>query len=140
MFADAPNATVYYRPGTTGWSSTFDGLHTALWIQFNRNVNNGAVEIETYSDSVNNVTIPRTINGLPVTGIGLQAFRVSSITGITIPDSVTYVTGGGAFDSCGQLSSVRASRRLSRGLWSASFFAWRRRFALILSLVPRAIR
>jgi hypothetical protein len=75
------------------------------------------VSIETYSDSVNDVTIPRTINGLPVTSIGLQAFRFSSITSITFPDSVTYVTDGGAFDSCGQLSSVTLPNSLTSISW-----------------------
>jgi hypothetical protein len=27
------NVTVYYLPGTTGWSSTFGGRPTALWKQ-----------------------------------------------------------------------------------------------------------
>src|SRR5207244_3606052 len=90
VFAEATNATVYYRPATTGWGSTFGGLPTALWIKFNRWVHDGVVEIEAYSDSVNDVIIPRTIRGLPVTGIGLQAFRFSSITSITMPNSLTF--------------------------------------------------
>jgi hypothetical protein len=31
-FRGASNATVYYRAGTTGWSSTFGGRPTALWV------------------------------------------------------------------------------------------------------------
>lgn len=31
-FRGANNATVYYRAGTTGWSSTFAGRPTALWV------------------------------------------------------------------------------------------------------------
>jgi hypothetical protein len=32
VFLGCPgNATVYYLPGTTGWTNTFDGLPTKLW-------------------------------------------------------------------------------------------------------------
>jgi hypothetical protein len=31
VFSDDSNATVYYLPGTTGWTSTFGGLRTAPW-------------------------------------------------------------------------------------------------------------
>jgi hypothetical protein len=31
VFQGDNNVTVYYLPGTTGWSSTFDGVPTALW-------------------------------------------------------------------------------------------------------------
>jgi hypothetical protein len=116
VFAAAPSATVYYRPGTIGWSSTFDGLPTALWIKFNRWVHDGVIEIGVYSDSVSDVVIPRTIRGLPVTGIGLQVFRWSGITSITMPDSVTYISTG-VFDDCEQLSSVTLSHSLTSFGW-----------------------
>jgi hypothetical protein len=32
VFDSDTNATVYYLPGTTGWSNTFAGLPTALWV------------------------------------------------------------------------------------------------------------
>jgi hypothetical protein len=79
------------------------------------------VEIGTYSDSVTDVVIPSTIRGLPVTGIGLDVFRGSSITSVWIPDSVTYITTG-AFDSCGLLSSVRLSGNISViGWWQFTY-------------------
>jgi hypothetical protein len=31
VFAGAENATVYYLPGTSGWSASFNGLPTAFW-------------------------------------------------------------------------------------------------------------
>jgi hypothetical protein len=31
VFLDDNNATVYYLPGTTGWSNTFAGLPAMLW-------------------------------------------------------------------------------------------------------------
>ncbi len=33
LFASATNVTVYYRAGTTGWSDTFAGRPTALWVE-----------------------------------------------------------------------------------------------------------
>jgi hypothetical protein len=121
VFGASPKATVYYRPGTSGWSSTFNGLPTALWIKFDPCVHDGVVEIGPYTDSVSDVIIPRTIHGLPVTGIGLDAFRWSSITSVSIPDSVTYITTG-AFDACGQLSSVRLSHSISViGWWQFTY-------------------
>ena len=52
------------------------------------------------------VTIPDTINGLPVTSIGDEAFYgCTSLTSVTIPDSVTSI-GDWAFDGCTSLTSV----------------------------------
>jgi hypothetical protein len=116
VFATSLNATVYYRPGATGWSSTFGGLPTTLWIKFDRWVHDGMVEIGVYSDFVSDVIIPRSLRGLPVTGIGLQAFRWSSITSVTIPEGVTYI-GNGAFDACGQLTSVTLPKSITYVPW-----------------------
>ena len=33
LFYKTTNVTVYYRAGTTGWSNTFAGIPTALWIE-----------------------------------------------------------------------------------------------------------
>jgi hypothetical protein len=51
------------------------------------------------------VTIPGTINGLPVTSIGDGAFYCTSLTSVTIPNSVTSI-GNYAFDYCTSLTSV----------------------------------
>jgi hypothetical protein len=32
LFYDVPDVTVYYLPGTSGWSTTFDGAGTAPWF------------------------------------------------------------------------------------------------------------
>ena len=53
-----------------GSGSTFDGLPTALWIQFTYTTNNGAINITGYLGTYEDVSIPSTINGLPVTSIG----------------------------------------------------------------------
>ena len=52
------------------------------------------------------MTIPDTINGLPVTSIGGWAFSYcTSLTNVTIPDSVTSI-GNDAFAGCTSLTSV----------------------------------
>lgn len=52
------------------------------------------------------VTIPETVNGINVTNIGSNAFRYcSSVTTVTIPDSVTSI-GEYAFCECTSLISV----------------------------------
>jgi len=51
------------------------------------------------------VFIPATYNNLPVTTIAEDAFSMTQITAVTIPDSVKTI-GGGAFDTCTNLTNV----------------------------------
>jgi hypothetical protein len=58
--------------------------------QFTFTTNNGAITITGYNAAAGlNVVIPATTNGYPVTGIKADAFLESSITTVTIPNSVT---------------------------------------------------
>jgi hypothetical protein len=98
-------ATVYYLTSTTGWASTFGGLPTAEW-NYLLTVNNGMNTIAEYLGSGGAVTIPGTINGLPVTSIGAAAFSsCTNITSVTIPNTVTNL-GQAAFYDCPSLMSV----------------------------------
>jgi hypothetical protein len=75
-------------------------------LTFKLNQNGTGFTLTASDNSGGERIIPETIFGIPVTGIGRDAFRDrSSITGITIPNSVTSI-GGQAFDGCTSLTSV----------------------------------
>jgi hypothetical protein len=84
---------------TTLSSITIDGQ------VFTYTVTNGTVTIFSYNGPGGAVTIPDTINGLPVTTIGPAAFDASAVTNITIPNSVTTI-GYNAFNGCYSLAGV----------------------------------
>ena len=108
-------ATVYYlpTPGTPGWGTTFGGLPTALWEPFTcvTNSDNATVTITGYTGPGGTVTIPDTLNGLPVTCIGTNAFTSNAfysslqITNVLIPNTVTNL-GDAAFQMCSNLAGV----------------------------------
>ena len=69
-------------------------------------ITNGAITITGYIGSGGAVVIPATIDGLPVTGIGDEAFDgYADLTSVTIPNSVTSI-GTNAFYDCYNLTSV----------------------------------
>lgn len=71
-------------------------------------LDDGTVEISKYNGLESSVTIPGTIDGKTVTGIGVGAFSYdydNSITSVTIPDSVTSIKDS-AFESCTALTNV----------------------------------
>ena len=109
VFASDANATVYYSAGTTGWASTFAGLPTGLWdpqVPCVYKASNGAITITKYIGSKGEVGIPPTMVGLPVTGIGTNAFSGgTSLTSVTIGNSVTSI-GSYAFSGCTNLTEI----------------------------------
>ena len=74
--------------------------------QFDYTTNNGTLTVTGYTGPGGAVAIPDTINGLPVTTIGGYVFyNRTSLTSVTIPNSVTSI-GLGAFLDCTSLTSV----------------------------------
>lgn len=69
-------------------------------------IENGSVTITGCKETATNIVIPEKIENCPVTSIGEGAFsECSSLTSITIPDSVTHI-GYHAFENCSSLISV----------------------------------
>jgi len=68
--------------------------------------NNGTITITGYTGPGGSVEIPSTINGLPVTSIGLYAFfNQTNPNSVTIPNTVTSLNEW-AFFSCSSLTSI----------------------------------
>ena len=62
--------------------------------------------ITGYSSPGGAVTIPSMLYGLPVTGIGYEAFfEVGALTSVTIPSSITNIAGD-PFDDCIYLTTI----------------------------------
>ena len=84
--------------------ATFTITVTAPSRDFTFDATTGTIKKYNGNDAV--VNIPSEINGTPVTTIGNAAFRDSSVTSVTIPDSVTEI-GANAFAGCTNLTSVK---------------------------------
>jgi hypothetical protein len=81
-------------------------LPAVVQAQFTYITNNGTITITGYTGSGGAVTIPNTINGLPVTSIGSYAFENNDgLNSVTIPNGVTSI-GIAAFSSCRYLQGV----------------------------------
>jgi hypothetical protein len=75
-----------------------------IYDDFRYKIEDGGIRIIRYEGEGGTVSIPAEIKEIPVTTIGIYAFRETELTGIVIPDSVTYI-GEYAFEK-NQLASV----------------------------------
>jgi len=81
-------------------------LPAAVQAQFDYTTDGSTITITRYTGLGGAVTIPDTINNLPVAGIGISAFYYcTDVTGVTIPDSVTSI-GMYAFAYCINLADI----------------------------------
>lgn len=104
------NGAMYYldESGVKLTNTTVDGYTlnedgSVLDLYFEFDVNSGA--ITKYSGKDTDVVIPNEINGVKVTSIGTQAYKCSSLTSITIPNSITNIECD-AFDFCSSLKNI----------------------------------
>lgn len=67
--------------------------------------NNGAITITGYAGPGGAISIPASINGLPVVNIGNSAFQFKNVTTAIIPNTVTNI-GALAFYYCTSLTNV----------------------------------
>ena len=80
-------------------------LPIVVEAQFNYTTNDGTIIIRGYAGPGGAVAIPSTIDGLPVASIADDTFQYSSISSITIPDSVNSI-GYEAFSESSSLTNV----------------------------------
>src|SRR5262245_9602629 len=116
IFCEGNNANGWLRL-RTAWAKRLPpslmvlllALPLEVQAQFNYTTNNGAITITKYTGPGGDVTIPSTINGLPVASIGDLAFYSRSfnysLTSVTISDGVTSI-GWSAFENCRSLTNV----------------------------------
>ena len=77
-----------------------------LLAQLTFKADNGAITITGYAGTISQLTIPETIDGLPVRSIGNDAFNSrSDLTSVTIPNSVTSI-GDQTFYGCTGLTDI----------------------------------
>ena len=106
VLSGVSQAVVYYIPGKSGWSSTFNGRNTAQLIQFTYTTNSNTITITGYTGAGGVVSIPASITGRSVTAIAANAFAGrGEITGMVLPDTVVSI-GDQAFDSCHNMVSI----------------------------------
>ena len=83
-------------------------LPAVVQAQWQYTVNNGTITITGYTGSGGAVTIPDTINGLPVTDIAAYAFEYSGLTSVTMGTNLLHI-GDSAFYTCTALRSITIS-------------------------------
>jgi hypothetical protein len=107
-FSVSSDATVYYSPAGAGWGSTYAGFPTAPWwgAVFEWWTNSGEIIITDYTGPGGAVTVPGSINGLPVTTISAGVFASNTtVTSVTIGGGVTTI-GLEAFCKCTGLTNL----------------------------------
>ena len=77
-----------------------------------RNLDDGTVEIQSYTGRRRYLTIPSVLEGKAVTGIGEFAFAGNSrLRSVTLPETLTYISTG-AFSDCSKLRAIEIPERV----------------------------
>ena len=97
------NTTVTMPASDITVTATYTALNAG---DFTCTTSNDTITITGYTGSGSAVTIPDTIDGLPVTGIGANAFlNCSNLISVTIPDSISSI-GSAPFSACTNLATI----------------------------------
>jgi hypothetical protein len=105
LFLNSSNATLYYRPGTTGYELMLGGRPTVL-LPFTYTITNDAITLTTYTGAGGAVILPDSIEGRPVTRLADQIFdSCSGLTSVSIPKNVINI-GSHAFRRCPNLAAI----------------------------------
>lgn len=97
---------------TFGFSSCGNQPRELEYGDYQYTVENEQVTITKYNGNATDITIPESIDGMPVVCIGNGAFlRCSSIKSLTVPDSVVVIHGL-AFNQCTALEQVTLGKGL----------------------------
>ena len=77
-----------------------------------RNLDDGTVEIQSYTGRRRYLTIPSALEGKAVTGIGEFAFAGNSrLRSVTLPETLTYISTG-AFSDCSKLRAIEIPEKV----------------------------
>ena len=98
------------RPETTGTGSITQAV--AGDFGYVRNASNDGVVITYYTGRANNVTVPDTLDSLPVVGFTTNVFRRNTnLTSISLPDTITELPAE-AFSGCESLGTIKLPANL----------------------------
>jgi hypothetical protein len=86
-------------------SAPEDAPSMAERVTFYYRAENGGAVITGYSGDVALLTVPATLDGLPVIAIGEHAFERATLTAVILPDGITEI-GWFAFYECEGLSGI----------------------------------
>jgi hypothetical protein len=112
LFQLASLAQIYRPANASGWGGTFCGkiVSTWTWVEppaytYTTQPDNTIVLTNCVSVE-NTITVPESVDGLPVAGLGPRAFAgCSNLTDLTLPASLT-VLGDSALAGCAKLKTV----------------------------------
>jgi len=144
-FNDCPDLVLTVIEDSYGWQYAQENgipyvfehdLHIFKSGDFRYTLENGHATLVSYNGNDAAPVIPNAPDGYPLVGIGDNAFRgCGSLTGISIPESVTSI-GNGAFRDCSDLARVM----IPKGVASIGSSAFRDCANLTSIVIPEGVK